>query len=864
MLLLIYFLKRGLIMQTSTFNILDSGWINSIKNESLEIKNNNILNFKEVVPDIKTNVPLSQNIKIQPSLDSEAQEIFNHGALLLSKTAKATASIFSYLVDEEDESKIDPKTQKLEELKDKLIKLTKEANEIQNQQLKIEKDIGIAMENPSKRDKASVNEYLIKKSAKFLEKQIAWLNNLKEQITCLTEIASLNKGSIKIDLLPSIEAAIKNCLNLKNEIEKQKQPKESQLLSLSSLGNVFNHLISTLGNVFNHLISTTTTDLNKMSNFVDAVDVIAKEKNQANQPEVMVEKPMEVKSHEALVEVPNEVVKSHKVLRDELNEVKSSKALVEESMEVKESINSKLPEAMIEKTEIKPALDTENEKKPEVMPSVEEKGWFGNLFQDTGSYMTELDSFIDDAIDTVGSQWQNIPDTGSYIMQKAKELNSFMDTVDQAEGQLKTESSFNIPENLVESESPNPAENEHQEEENFSLSFIEDIGNSLNNRFNDTVEDVYSSVSHVYASVNDVCGSAAGLFTQIATKIVSNVSRGSPDRLEFDKIMHRFKNGNVVLQDNDLVILQKGSEEINRIADSANESFKNELMALITQYPTYSKIAIEGLAFTLGFTVGGPTAAFAAKMAATKVLESISPEAKIDSYAGKIANGVTQVLGAYFFNGAQAAVVSAGVSVFQEKAPPIVQEVAVAGSVGYLASRLGVPLPMVMGVSMGSMLAFKNSGLFKSISSDFKYAWKVITEQPLQIVPKFCIFIKNQVLGSTYGIVKAFQGGKKTEVITKLAIYALGIVGIVYSVGTLPITLILFYLANKTYGVKYEGAAEINNPFFREYVLIEFNSDSNQDKNLRGLRKILEAENINFTEFCNQFDEQCNITCKVE
>jgi hypothetical protein len=704
-------------------------------------------------------------IKIIPTLKNELQEksnLITQDPLQqdLQVVTKAVGSAWNWLFEEEKVTK----EVKVENCKKEIINLSKEAQEIQGKQTQIENNIKAIQEELKNKegqgDYVVIANGLIKKHyEEYLENHIAWLVNLKEQVSKMNVIADLEqKKEVSAKMLETECEGYKTTLRILR-LENENTPAQTSLTStLTVTSEVLVNALNSIDQAANNFLNVSKKEEPTLPKEEPALPII----------EVPAALPP-VKEGEKPAPSPEAAVPDVLPVQE--------KGVEQSSKEVKQEI-------------LQP-----------ILAEATEKSWFENVANIVSDQLNKADK--------AASEWL-VPTENSV----------------QAEG---------LPVSVSENK-PTWSSMFYE-----AISSAEKAGDAF---LRSDGEQNESKAENILPSWNSISGAFSNLFA-------------SKEDVKFIALIESLKNGQGNLQDEDLVLLNTQMLKLkklkNALRQQSKDEFKNELTKLIAQYPVTARTAIEGVVFIVGFALGGVAGAIAARMAAATAIKTIVPNESEDSWVGRISGGVAQSLGVYLINGVMGATVSAGIAAFQAKAPPSLQAVAVGGSVTYLSMLAGLPLPLSLPIGFVSMLAAKNEGLFKSISNDLKHAWKICTESPLKIVPEFCVFIKNQVVQSTWGLVKAIKDGKEVEAITRIAAYIIGAVGLVFSLGTLPLTLTIFYMVNKTYGPKYEGVAIFSNQSFREYILREFNSRA--VKNAQTLRELLEKENAEHKEFCDQLDE---------
>ena len=235
----------------------------------------------------------------------------------------------------------------------------------------------------------------------------------------------------------------------------------------------------------------------------------------------------------------------------------------------------------------------------------------------------------------------------------------------------------------------------------------------------------------------------------------------------------------------------------------------------------------------------------------------MQPSELVTTQSERICAGILETVGSFLAGGKTAATVSGGAAIFKEVAPEGMQKAAEIGAFAFLANKVGLNAIASLGIGTGMMLSLRNLTLLSNIRKDMKHAWSVCKASPLKIVPKFFIFVSDNVQLNLKGIVKTIKTSNKQEAISRIALFAFTGLGIAFSFGTLPVSIGLFYLVNKVYDLKYEGPSNLNNPQFRAYIVEKYNSDRlwhAEETNLELLKNILKEENPDFQRFCTALD----------
>lgn len=307
---------------------------------------------------------------------------------------------------------------------------------------------------------------------------------------------------------------------------------------------------------------------------------------------------------------------------------------------------------------------------------------------------------------------------------------------------------------------------------------------------------------------------------------------------ELAKLLMKIDEGKDAINEDELRVFEHLLDNSSLLNGKLGEKFAQfaqkhqSIMKILATVPTVG----------LGFIMGGPLGAFAAKMLSDKYLKDLLPQTESSSYLEKFGVGALETA-LSLVAGPYAALSTAIAKTMQGTASEGVQNMVTAGVVG-LSSGGGAK-----GIGLGFLAGLFSAKpqILTAMAQDVKHVWKNIKEiRILTIFKDTLLFVPKQLFDNCVGIKRALTktDGKRdiVQAITRIATIALAAAIIAASFWAIPLTIAIFYLVNKAYQPrKYQGLAIFSNQSFRKYVANEINGINGKK---RTLEEILQEEKM--------------------
>lgn len=307
---------------------------------------------------------------------------------------------------------------------------------------------------------------------------------------------------------------------------------------------------------------------------------------------------------------------------------------------------------------------------------------------------------------------------------------------------------------------------------------------------------------------------------------------------ELSLLMSKIEN-NEEVSPSELEVLEKLLKQSGLLEDMS--TLNQKLTNFAHEHQNWTRVLTTVPSVAVGFLVGGPVGAFAAKMLTDKALNAYFPESKPEGFWGKLGMGAIETASSLIV-GPFAALATAVAKTVQHTTSENVQNTLTSVSVGIVANQLGGSLATSVGA--GALVGFLSArpGMLSSIGKDFKHTWKNLKERKIwNVVKGVFLFVPKQILENFVGIKRAFTkiDGKRdyAQAIVRIATIVLTAGLVAASFWALPMSIAIFYLVNKAYTekrVKYTGLATFGNENFRKYVAEKMNRKYND----KGISKI--------------------------
>lgn len=314
------------------------------------------------------------------------------------------------------------------------------------------------------------------------------------------------------------------------------------------------------------------------------------------------------------------------------------------------------------------------------------------------------------------------------------------------------------------------------------------------------------------------------------------------------------------LTDERLLCLQRSVSELDALkstfeteTEGLQQSIIDRLKSLYRSHPTIAKMVVSTMATVIGTAAAGPAGGFACRTAVERLMEHFEPSDNVETRSERIGSAIFQTVASLLAGGKTAAAVAGGSAVLREAAPEEVQKVVEASAFAVVAGKLGLSIPTSLGAGIGATLLCRNFKIIEKIKKDLLAAKTAVTNAPIQTPLKFLKWSVVETASFAKSVQGAVTGGKKCELITKLAVIAFSALAIHWTLWTLPLSLSLVYLSNRIFELKYEGAASLNNQHFRSFVVQEVSGASIKGR-VERLKQLLVEENNDFQTFVGKLD----------
>ncbi len=299
----------------------------------------------------------------------------------------------------------------------------------------------------------------------------------------------------------------------------------------------------------------------------------------------------------------------------------------------------------------------------------------------------------------------------------------------------------------------------------------------------------------------------------------------SPEKVsELRSIISRLENAGCV-EASDLLILFSTLKEM-RMHDGRMQSMCANLVSVakdsIEKHPLMIRTLVPSLAFGIGLLTSGPTAAFIAKISASTFLDQalndntqLSNETTIAVAA--VEAGVGALVGGV--NGAVSSVSASAVNA----GPAVVRDVALSGSLAYMARLTGISPLTASQVGFLGTLSIKNHVMVGAVITDIKGAYHLISD-PTKLPAAIACLAKG-IFTRGYAALKLGRFGelatRSVIVLTPLLGYASGWSGLLAAI-TLPI--VGTYIVDKFFseGRNFTGKPSLQNREFLKFVVEEY------------------------------------------